>query len=139
MKDETYTSIDLVPSENYKIPLVLTKYPQGRGNEPKLGPPFSVCLGFPATIPTLNTKEKRKKKKEKKLKNLLNSVSDKSIEIKDFFGTSEYFVVMINGGCKAPHLAYTEAHKKLLMQENPTSQVLIIFLKNLVCVRMLTY
>ena len=95
-----------------------TKYPQGRGNDALYGPPFSVCIGFPASSIKMNTKGKIAY-----LKNMSNTFDDRDIRMSDFFGTSEFLVPMLNGVHKSPLLAYTKAHKILLMKENPSSKV----------------
>lgn len=119
MKGETNnTIIHLVPSFRTRIPLVPTRYPQGRGNKTVYGPPFSVCLGFPATSNKLNTRGKIAY-----TNTLVESFFRGDIKKEDFFGSAEFLVPMLNGGCKSPLLAYTNAHRILLIQENPSSKV----------------
>ena len=126
LKDETNTTIHLVPSEKSKIPITPTKYPQGRGNTTLYGPPYSVNLGFPPSSNKLNTRGKIAF-----TKTLIEKYRRDEIETSDFFGTSEYLIPMLNGGYKSPLLAYTEAHKIVLMEENPLSKVRIMSLKGI--------
>ena len=118
LKDETNTTIHLVKSQQSKIPITPTKYPQGRGNKTLYGPPYSVNLGFPPSSNKLNTRGKIAF-----TRTLLEYYRGKEIQMSDFFGTSEYLIPMLNGGYKSPLLAYTKAHKILLMKENPLSEV----------------
>lgn len=56
IKDETNTTLHLIRSKVSEIPIVPTKYPQGRGNDVLYGPPFSVSIGFPSSSIKMNTK-----------------------------------------------------------------------------------
>ena len=117
-KDDVNTTIHLVPTIDTKIPLIATKFLQGRGREPVLGPPFSVCLGFitSATNMTTNSKISQQKK-------CIEYLRDSRISYSDIFGASEFILPMLNGGIKSSNLAFTEAHKQFLLIENPSSKV----------------
>ena len=56
-------------------------------------------------------------------KRYINCLKDRRISYTNIFGTSEFILPMLNGGVKTSNLAYTEAHKQLLLIENPTSKV----------------
>lgn len=75
-------------------------------------------MGIPATSQNLNTKGKINLQKK-----LIESICEEIIDIEEFFGTSEFLLPMLNGGVRAAHLAYTEAHKKLLMLDNSSLKV----------------
>ena len=125
-KSENITTIHLVPTSQTKIPIMSTRYAQGRGNKALFGPPFYVCLGFPETSNKLNTRGKIAY-----ANTVVESFFNKIIRPNDFFGTSEFLVPMLNGGYKSPLLAYTTAHKILLTQENPSSKVSIFHLSRI--------
>lgn len=96
-----------------------TCYRQGRGNENLYGSPYKICIGFPQNFSKLNYEGKVK---EQKL--LAKEVQeDGAIQVIDFFGSSEFLAIMINGGVKASRLAYTNGHLKLLELQNPNTKV----------------
>lgn len=97
-----------------------TCYKQGKGKQNLYGSPYKICIGFPANLSKLNFDGKVK---EQKL--LAKEIQDPNgvIKIEDFFGSSKFLAIMINGGAKAAKLAYTSAHLKLLELQNPNSQV----------------
>ena len=91
LKDETKTTLHLLSSKHSKIPIMPTKYPQGRGNAPLYGSPYAINIGFPPSSTKLNTRGKIAL-----TKTLLDNFNSNVIHTSDFFGTSEFFVPMLN-------------------------------------------
>ena len=52
---------------------------------------------------------------------------EKEIIYDDVFGSSEFFITMLNGGVRAAKLAYTRAHLKVMKMQNKNTQVLLSY------------
>lgn len=97
-----------------------TCYKQGKGQVNLYGSPYKICIGFPQNLSKLNYDGKAK---EQKL--LAKEIQDPNgvIKIEDFFGSTKFIAIMINGGARVTRLAYTSGHLKLLKLQNPNSKV----------------
>lgn len=111
----------MVPNWDDRLEVQATAYPQGKDKEPLFGSPYKVTLGFPLNSLKLTTQGKVIQQEL-----LMKSIhcDAPTIHIRDLFGSSEYLVMMLNGGIRSSKLAYSLAHLKLLKIQNNNSQVL---------------
>jgi hypothetical protein len=117
-KENNISGLFLTPNYHHGVRMEPTCYRQGRGNKDLYGSPYKICIGFPQNFSKLNYEGKVK---EQML--LAKEVQERTIDVDDFFGSSDFLAIMINGGVKATRLAYTIGHLKLLELQNPNTKV----------------
>ena len=108
----------LTNDKNDPISLTATKYYQGRTNPPLFGAPYHICLGFP-----LNNTKSATRGKIVQQRLFLELYWKDEISQANLLGSSQFLVTMLHGGRNVESIAYTEAHRLLLLKENSKSKV----------------
>lgn len=117
-KENGTSSLHLIYKAIQSVQVTSTKYYQGRKSPCLYGPPYHVCFGFPDNSAKIVTIAKFGQQRL-----FLRLYADYTIVADDLFGSANFLVVMLNSGAKVDQIAYTEAHRKLLLAENESSKV----------------
>ena len=110
--------LSLTNDKDDLITLSATKYNQGRTHPPLFGAPYNLCLGFPLN----NTKSTTREKVDQQ-RLFLELYWNDEISHASLFGSSQFLVTMLHGGRNVESIAYTEAHRLLLLKGNSKSKV----------------